>query len=473
MALKDTIDRFLRVFRRAQGETAATATTASDGQGRPPTFGEALTRFRVERGRQPTINEAREMYRDDGRVKSIQQTLARDTVRGGFQVKISEAPEPERAQEVADDLIDRLKLFSRLDDWARLTVRDGDTFLEVGVDAQREIVEVTRKPPIGMHRASNRQDRFDDPTRAYWYSDHTWATAPPEDALWFADWQIVHARWDHDEGARYGSPLLSAVRAPYKRMTQGELDIAIRRKTRAGMKFVHQFPEGTTNTDIDAYMERNKSALNDPFAAAQDFFGTADVKAVQGDANLGQIADVVHHVRTFWAGSPVPMSLVAYGQDLNRDVLEQQQDQYDRALEGVTQWVEDQLVRPLLELQWLLQGIWPAGMQWEIVWASKKVVTPDGVQAAADAVGKLKLTGLLPPEQLLAVLAEMIPTIDIDACLQYITEQSADEIARIAAAAAARTGRTPPPAPEEEEQEGGEGTVTTERWRARAIAGTR
>ena len=39
-----------------------------------------------------------------------------------------------RAQEAADGLVGRLKLISRLDDWTRLTLRDGDSFLECAVD---------------------------------------------------------------------------------------------------------------------------------------------------------------------------------------------------------------------------------------------------------------------------------------------------------------------------------------------------
>lgn len=469
MALVDTITAFLRRLTGAQGETPA-RTTASEVANRPQPISATVSKFRVESGRRAEVEDGRTMYKEDDRVKGILQTVARDAVKGGFQVKVKSGADPARAQEVADALVKRLKLFSRLDDWVRLTLRDGDTFLENVVDARMDVVNVTRKPTLGMRRNSNRQDTFDDPTRAYWYSDRPWAIGgeAPLDAIWFADWQVIHARWDHDEGSRYGTPLFSSARKPYKRMTEGELDVALRRKTRAGMKYAHQFPPGTSKDDIESYMERNKAAVNDPFAAVLDYFGTAEVKVVQGDARLSEIDDVVHHIRTFWVASPVPMSLLGYGQDLNRDVLEEQKKQYDRALETITQWVEDELVVPLLELQWLLQGIWPDGIEYEIVWVSKQVITPADIKDIAEAVSKLKAAALLPDDQLLQVLAAVIPTIDVDAALAFIRDSQADEIDRIAAAAAQRTGRVP--APEEGDEEAA-GLAAAEAGRPRLSRG--
>ena len=74
------------------------------------------------------------MYKTDARAKGVIQTLARDMTRGGFSVSI---PEDRSAEEIATGLAKRLKLSTRLDDWVRLALRDGDTFLEIGVAATR------------------------------------------------------------------------------------------------------------------------------------------------------------------------------------------------------------------------------------------------------------------------------------------------------------------------------------------------
>jgi len=430
MALFDQIAAWIRGMRRRhdEEEKRTTATPAAH-----PTT-EIIRRLQTEGGRRAEVGDCRDMYREDTRAKGVIQGVARDAVKGGFTVKVSGGAEPERAQEEADALIKRLRLFSRLDDWVRLTLRDGDTFLEVGVDEDRHIAVVTRKPTLEMHRASNRQDQFDDPARGYWWSDKVWAGArPPGDALWFADWQIIHARWDHDEGERYGCPLFGAARKPYKRMVEGEFDMALRRKTRAGLHRLHRFPDGTKRDVILEYQEINKDTLDNPFAAVADFFGTVDIKNLQGDARLAETGDVMHHIRTWWLASPMPMSLLGYGQDLNRDVLEKQGEQYERSLPTITQWVEDQIVRPLLELQWLLQGIWPPGLEYELIWASKRAVTPEDIRAVAEAVARLQGTHLIPDAHLLDVVALVLPDLEWETIRQALEAEEA-EVETIASA---------------------------------------
>jgi len=445
------IDRVTAWWQRVRGENSESPqrTTGAEVRAQAPARPVAkLRRFGAERDRRSVVRDCRAMYEEDPRAEGVISALARDAVRGGFRVKVTTDDGRRttgQAQEIADRLIDRLELGSRLDDWARLTMRDGDAMLEVSVDEGRWIAAVTRKPTLEMHRASDETDRFADPERAFWWSDELWGgERAPMDAVWFAEWQIVHARWHHDEGSRYGTPLFKSARKPYKRMVEGEYDVAVRRKTRAGMKFLHVL-EGASEAEIRAYRAANKDALNNPFAAVADFFTNkaGSISTVQGDARLGEIEDVQHHIRTWWVASPVPMSLLGYGQDLNRDVLAQQKEQYDEAVPNVTGWVEGQFVRPLLELQWLLQGIWPGSLEYEVIWASKKVPTPGDVRDLADALVRLKATGLFSEELLLGVAATVLPNLDVAEALAALEAARAampDEVDRIAAAAA-ETGR--------------------------------
>jgi hypothetical protein len=436
------IDRFTALFRR-QGP--AQEKTTSDELARPSRPTAMLDRFGVERSRREIVEVCRQMYDEDPRAAGVLETLARDAVMGGFQVQVEEGADAERAQEVADELIERLGLFKRLDDWARLSFRDGDSFLELSVDREGLIVDVTRKPTLEMHRNSNDQDRFEDPARAFWWADKLWiGQEAPQDAVWFAEWQMIHARWGHDEGSRYGRPLFAAARGPWKRIKEGEFDISVRRKTRAGMKFLHVI-EGASPADLEAYKTNNKDALDNPFSAIADFFTNKPgaIQAVQGDARLSEIDDVVHHIRTWWVKSPVPMSLVGYGQDLNRDVLEEQKLQYDRALESVTEWVEDQLVTPLLERQWLLQGMWPKGMSYNLTWAVKQALTAEILKTLAEALVRLQATGLFDDETLLRLAARIVPGLDMEMLLGALRQARAsrpDEIGRIATGATALGG---------------------------------
>ena len=418
------IDRFTSFFRRSQ----PTARTTSTEVVPPPRPTAELRRFQVEQDRRSIIEICRRMIDEDTRPEGVIGTIARDASRGGFQVKVTRGPGAGQARTVAADLIERLGLHELIADWVRLSLRDGDTFLEVSVDESGDIVGVSRKPTLQMHRNSDDQDRFPDPTRAYWWADEIWTgqQEAPKDATWFAAWQIIHLRWNHDSEQRYGRPLFASARKAWKRIDEGELDIAVRRKTRAGLKFNHKFPDGTDETTIEAYKELNRDVLDNPTAAIADFFGTTDISAIQGDGRLSEIDDVLHHIRTWWIAAPVPMPLLGYGQDLNRDVLQEQKEQYDRALDALAQWIDKEILQPLVELQWLLKGIWPGGLKYQIVRPSRKPLTAADLKLAAEAIKALKETGIVADALLLRFLAQLIPGLDENEALELLQQAKAE-----------------------------------------------
>lgn len=401
--MPNLIDRIRALLKRSQPAQEPTTTTTPE----PRRATDFIDRFKVETGRSEIVKKCREMYAADPRAKKMLRMLARDMVKGGFIVKTEDA----QALAVADELKKRLDLDKRLDDYARLTARDGDSFLEVGINDRLEIVALTRKPTLGMHRASDAHDAFPNPERAFWYSDQPFMGEAPADALWFAQWQIVHARWEHDEGSRYGTPMMSAGVSAWKKVTEGELDIAIRRKTRAGMKYVHKFPADASGPTIAAYRENNKDALDNPFAAVADFFGNVDISAVQGDATLSEIADVKHHIATWFTAGEVPMELVAYGEDLNRDVLGEKHAEYNETLEQLREWLTTEIVKPLLELQWLLQGIYPPNLDYSIEWRVRKEPAAADILSIADAAIKLFALGV-SREVIASTIAKFLPDVD-------------------------------------------------------------
>ena len=313
------VDRITALWRRWRPDDETTTAMAPGGV--DPVAAVAL--FNVEGSRRGTVLECRGMVSDDPRPEQVLATLARDVMKGGFALDVS-GERAEAALEVANALVERLNLATRLDDWVRLTLRDGDSFLEIGVTEAGEVAEVTRKPTLEMVRNSNAYDRFDDAARAFFWSAMPGiALGTDSDVVWFAEWQVVHARWAFDEGSKYGRPLFGAARKSFKRMTQGELDIAVRRKTRSGLRYLHVL-EDASAAELEAYKVANRAALDDPFAAVSDFFMNkrGGLQAIQGDAHLSEIEDVLHHVDTFGVASPVPLELIGYGRNLNRDVLD-------------------------------------------------------------------------------------------------------------------------------------------------------
>jgi len=269
-------------------------------------------KLKADRDRLAIIKTCRQMYQQDPRVKKALKMYATDLVKAGFMIKTKD----EQAKQIATELQTRIGLNKKLQDLVRLSGRDGDSFYEIVVDDQLNITEASRKPTLRMRRNSNSADKFEDPARAfYMVPDNFIGYDIPKDAVSFSEWQIIHARWEHDDESRYGTPMWASATGAFKRVTEGETDMAVRRKVRAGMR-LHHVVEGS-EADVKAYKEMNQAALDNPTAAHLDIFSNkpGSITAVQGDAHLNEINDLLHQVATMFAASDVPMELVAYGED--------------------------------------------------------------------------------------------------------------------------------------------------------------
>jgi hypothetical protein len=367
-------------------------------------------RLKADTERQAIIKTCRLMYKTDPRVKKALRVYATDLVRAGFFVKTANT----QALEISQALINRLGLAKKLQDVTRLTGRDGDSFYEVVVDENMDIVNLSRKPTLQMRRASNSYDEFDNPQKAFWMSPQSWMTAePPRDAIWFAQWQIIHVRWDHDEEDRYGMPMWASSTGAFKRVSEGEIDVSVRRKTRAGT-ILHHVVEGSV-ADLEAYKETNKAAEANPFAAVRNYYTNkpGSIAMIQGDAHLNEIADITHHIETMYFASPTPMELIGYGSGLNRDVLGEKRAEYEETLEDGREWLTEEFVKPLVELQWTLKGILPASLKYEIIWRKAKGLTPTGLRDLADALMRLRVLGV-KEELIQSLAAQFIPGVDLE-----------------------------------------------------------
>lgn len=422
------IDKINAIFRgRGAGSEQ---TTSAELPRLSESLDDVVHKFTAETDRGRMVEACRQMYNQDPRARKMIRTLARDLIKGGFTIKCQD----KRAAEVAQALYKRLDLDKHLDDWARLTARDGDSFLEVVINEQMEIVDISRKPTLQMRRSSDVYDRFPDPRKAFWMGSQLHiGIDPPKDAVWFAEWQMIHARWEHDEGARYGTPMLASGIGAWRKASEGELDVAVRRKTRASMRYLHVL-ENASEAEIERYKEKNKAALS-ASAAVADFFSNrpGSISVIQGDARLSEIDDVRHHIQTWMASGEMPMELLVYGEELNRDVLNKKLEEYQETLEQLRVWVVSELVKPLLERQWLLAGILPEGLDYDITWKAQAAVTPREILDVADAAMRLRLLGF-PEDLVWNVLARYLPGIDSEMISQAVQARignDADDAGRL------------------------------------------
>jgi hypothetical protein len=210
----------------------------------------------------------------------------------------------------------------------------------------------------------------------------------------FAAWQLQLARFDplsYDDMGEMGRPFLDACCNTWRKLVMTEEDLVIRRRQRAPLRLSHVL-EGATQDELDIY---RKTVEGEKGEITTDFYANRKgaVTAVQGDANLGDIEDVVHLLDSFFAGTPAPKGLFGYVDGLARDVLEDlKRDYYDE--------IDHLQDSQAFEYEWcfrihlLLQGIVAGPEEFTLRFSERRTETPNQV---ADLALKLSALGFPPP----------------------------------------------------------------------------
>ncbi|MCI1696476.1 minor capsid protein [Aneurinibacillus aneurinilyticus] len=388
--------------------------------------------FKVAIDRISVIREVGELLKKDLRFQVTNSRLTADATRGGFKVIVqgSEAdrerqrrqgkqmkrltPGANIAQQVVNDLLKRTKLSAKSTEYARALTRDGDLFLNPIVDLQAGLIlDVRRAPPLTIKRNTDEFGEFPDIERAFSQIDpqtqiqSLMEIGPPESCRTnFALYQMNHIRWLCDETLAYGTSHYASARMTYKVLQKMEFAAAIRREFRSVQKYGHKLPEGSQPSHVTQYMRdvglidkdgnptRNAHLLS-------DFVGTADVKVLNGDANLDEMGDIKYFEELLWLNLGVPKAILTAGRDINRDVLKVQYPHYLETLEDITDILEYgdtgpfSGIRAIIDLQLLLAGINPDSVLYDIVWSQKSTETQaeriERVQAALGKGGGKKL----------------------------------------------------------------------------------
>lgn len=334
-----------------------------------------------------TILDIREMDRLDGRVKHIHSRIARDTIKGGL--VFSQAEDNTSLAKEWEAFARRLQLHraEKLKSDARGLVMEGTCYLQWVLDPALNVVSAVRMPAETLIPDVDGSGRFKDARRAYVQMDVNSGT----ELATFPLWQLFAARFDPDNFDDLGSlgrPFLDASRGTWRKTTMTEEDLVIRRRTRAPLRLSHVM-EGATDEQLRNYRARVEQ---DQHEITTDYYSNkkGSVNAVQGDANLDQIGDVVHLLDTFFAGSPLPKGMMGYTNGMARDILEDlKRDYYDEidVIQDTLAFAYDVGFR----LQLLLKGINPDAEDYTIRYAERRTETPNQV---SDRALKWKAIGL-------------------------------------------------------------------------------
>jgi hypothetical protein len=160
----------------------------------------------------------------------------------------------------------------------------------------------------------------------------------------------------------------------WKKLRMTEEDLVIRRRQRAPLRMAHVL-EGADDTAITAY---RSSVERDQGQITTDYYlnRKGSVTAVQGDANLDQIGDVVHLLDTFFAGSPMPKGLMGYTEDMARDILEDLKRDYYEEVDGLQDTLSWAYTQGF-HLHLLLKGINPEAEEFSVSFAERRTETPN------------------------------------------------------------------------------------------------
>lgn len=333
------------------------------------------------------IHDIRDMDRKDPRVKKIHGRMSRAAVKGGLQLRAPMGAK--RIQRLWDQYVRRLGLHRRekLESDARGLIMEGNLPLQWVLDRQNRVANGVRMPTETMVPLVGPNGRFHDPRRAYKQYD----LSSGQQLAVFPLWSLSLVRLtpeNHDDYGSMGRPYLDSARKTWRQLTMTEEDLVIRRRSRAPQRKVHTL-EGASKEELEEYragIEKEQMEGN-----VTDYYMNrkGSVTALEGDANLDQIADVGHLLDTFFSGAPAPKGLFGYASDLQRDILEDlKQDFYDE-LDAL----QDSLAFAYelgFSLELLLNGINPEEADVRVVFAERRTETAN---QAADRALKYQALG--------------------------------------------------------------------------------
>jgi hypothetical protein len=351
-----------------------------------------------------TILDIRDMDRRDPRVKKVHKRTAAMIVKGGLTLR---RESNRRVLREWEQFVRRLKLYRRekLESDARGAMMEGNLPIQWVLDQGNQVVAGIRMPAETMLPLVGANGQFADPKHAYDQVDLSTGAAIAR----FALWQLSLGRLtpdNYDDKGSLGRPYMDASRTVWRKLTMTEEDLVIRRHTRAAQKLTHVL-EGATPDELEQYRHRVENERED---VNTDYYlnKKGGVQTVQGDANLDQIADVVHLLDTFFSGAPAPKGLFGYSGDLARDVLEDMKKDFYEEVDSLQDMISG-VYQDGFRLQLLLKGMNPDNFDFEVQFAERAVETKN--QAADRA---LKIQGLGASRRTVWEAAGLDPNVELN-----------------------------------------------------------
>ncbi|OQX16133.1 MAG: hypothetical protein BWK73_04525 [Thiothrix lacustris] len=318
------------------------------------------------------ISDIRRMDQVDGHVKRIHHRTTHALTKGGLMLvnpaKNTRLAAQWRSYKQSVGLDNRSKLSSD----ARGLMMEGNLVVQFVLDkSQSRVLGAVRMPAETIRAITDESGQFADVGAAF--AQYDWLTG--RDLATFPRWQMDVARLDplnFDDYGEPGRPFLDASRKIWLQMQMTFEDLVIRRRERAPMRTAHvlEGADEATLTKYKAQVENEQQVITTNYYLNRK----GGVQAVQGDANLDQIADISLLLDAFFSGTPAPKGLFGYADGLSRDILQDMKEEfYDELdiLQDLQAWVYQRGFR----LHLLLQGLNSDAWDWNVKFAERMTET--------------------------------------------------------------------------------------------------
>lgn len=370
--------------------------------------GDSMSRFRELRNHRAKYLAALAIYDDDPRVESGVDGVAEDATvpfgRGAnpewsFRLE----PDPQLVGEpdsdaVKDQLSEQMSRLAelgfrdRIEEWTGTALLGGNEFWQVVADYDNaRVARIVRMP--SYDEGFYTRPVYDSSGSLLGYEQYDTSYISNSSISKFAPWQICHVKWNA-KGRIWGRPLISSSANTVSMLHRSEVDMQVARRLRAYARMAWSFPDKTPDQireviQINEEMKQRQGPLN----VGSDLYTNGKIELLDPANNaLGQIEDIRYHERKMFDGIGRPEALYGgRGHDLNRDILEQQEDVYARRLARVNRMM-NVLIRHTNDVDMKLQGKHPDEYPYRIVWAPKHQRTPS---EDTDWVLKMFGSGLL------------------------------------------------------------------------------
>lgn len=469
------VSRIGRLFSRERARPADGGNTTESGTSATASPSvEMFELWALRYERRAVIADIRKLLMDDPRPARAAWKRAREAVRTGVSASVHHtakrgptAGRYNRAQAIMDRTLKDCGITpAKLRGWAVALPTEGDLFVQFVAQGNR-IVDAKRMPAASMERNTDSQDRFFDVSRAFSQLDIQTDTTVAN----FSAWQIHHERWNHWDGERYGQSDFIQLRRPFRNLQLMEQAQVMRRIARAALRMFHQVGSKDapgTQRDLDDYIARNNldAASNggfNPKVVTKDYFGNANtsITAIPGDPNLEKIDDLEYFQDNAALGMGTPKGIIGWAsKDLNRDILKQQLDEWLKEVQDLTDAVGN-AIRALLDLALLLEGIDPATVDYSLTFSqNSRETAAERQERISKARQNTKGAGknavpdpLIPKRVAVAAIAEDYGFRDVDAIIEELAVEEAEEAERAQARSEAAAKLATPPADEPDEED--------------------